>query len=299
MRTFKLYLIIISFGILFITQGLSQTARNYIIEEVYNTQTETLINTDKNISINYYDGLGRPIQGVQVGASPTGKNIVQHIEYDSFGREVKKFLPYTSEYGGEFYTEDAKTKQYDFYQGILPTSENVKADLDPWSEVIMEASPINRVLQQGAPGTTWQPKTNEPDNSVHFEYETNISNEVIYYEVDASNNLVNSGYFNANTLYKNGTRDENEVWSYGYTNSQGQVILKESDPTGLSLKTYYVYDDFGLLRYVLPPKAVELAGTTTPLDVNNPIISNLCIYYEYDYRNRMTIKKLPGQNRFI
>src|ERR671919_170159 len=35
-------------------------------------------------STGYYDGLGRPAQSVQEGASPIGHNIIQPIAYDEF-----------------------------------------------------------------------------------------------------------------------------------------------------------------------------------------------------------------------
>src|SRR5665213_380219 len=41
-------------------------------------------------SIQYFDGLGKPIQAVQVKASPFGNDIVQPIVYDPYEREITK-----------------------------------------------------------------------------------------------------------------------------------------------------------------------------------------------------------------
>lgn len=283
----------ILFGLLvFCVEKISaQETQNYIIEKTYLNES----GTDKNISVNYFDGLGRPIQSIQVGASPTGKDMVQHITYDSLGRESKKFLPYTSESTGGFFRDSAESELVKFYNNQLTTSTNVKADNDPWSVIEFEESPLNRVLQQGAPGSSWQPvKGSDEDHAVHFDYETNTPDEVIkLFSVDENNNLVVEGNYNDATLYKTGTRDENKVWSYEYKNMLGKVILKVSDPTGLKLQTYYVYDDYGLLRYVIPPKAMELIGKSTG-NISTDIIKNLCYYYQYDGRKRMAEKKLPG-----
>ncbi|RTZ46415.1 hypothetical protein EJ377_19405 [Chryseobacterium arthrosphaerae] len=37
--------------------------------------------------VQYFDGLSRPKQVVDVRSSPEGKDVVTHFEYDKFGRE--------------------------------------------------------------------------------------------------------------------------------------------------------------------------------------------------------------------
>ena len=44
-------------------------------------------------NIQYYDGLGRPSQNVQVGITPDGEDLVTLQEYDSFGRETRQWIP--------------------------------------------------------------------------------------------------------------------------------------------------------------------------------------------------------------
>ena len=265
---------------------------NYIIEKTYHTETtETSTHTgNKSVSINYFDGLGRASQRIQVAASPDGKDMIQHIAYDEFGRETKKYLPYTSTTAGGSYRDDAATEQDDFYK---TTFNSPTKSVDPWSDIVYEESPLNRILEQGAPGSDFQAKGGQADHAVHFAYQTNENNEVKRFELNTGDSLVVNAYYNASTLYKTGTRDENGVWSYEYKNILGQVLMKESDPEGLKLRTYYVYDIYGLLRYVIPPKAVELITQTTGA-VDADIISNLCYYYEYDGRKRMTMKQLPS-----
>ena len=46
------------------------------------------------VQVSYFDGLGRPIQQVAHKQSNSGKDIITHIEYDSFGRQTKDYLPY-------------------------------------------------------------------------------------------------------------------------------------------------------------------------------------------------------------
>ena len=284
-----------------ITIGENAVIMSAVNENFIHTTTPTIAYTslpeDGSQSIeqvSYFDGLGRPIQSVQIGTSPSGKDIIQHITYDDLGRETRKYLPYVSEIAGGAFRSDAETRQLEFYKGMLSTSTKVAISTNPWADIEFEKSPLNRVLEQGAPGEGWQVKTDGNGNTVRFAYETNTSNEVIHFEVGTSNQLVKTGTYNEGRLYKNATRDENKVWGAEYKNNRGQVLLKVADTTNLKLSTYYVYDDYGLLRYVLPPKAVELLDTTTVFDTSHAVIKNLCYYYEYDARKRMSLKKLPG-----
>src|SRR5690606_15797661 len=106
------------------------------------------------------------------------------------------------------------------------------------------------------------------------------------------------------------TKDEegNEVREY--TNKIGQVILKkvqavDTSTIDISLsnrnhwaQTYYVYDDLGNLRYVLPP---ELTYKVYQNDVYNPSttantgdLDLWAFQYKYDGRKRMIEKVVPG-----
>gem|GEM_PF-5170453 len=57
----------------------------------------------------------------------------------------------------------------------------------------------------------------------------------------------------------------------------------------MKLDTYYVYDRYGNLTYVIPPRASDL------ITINDTVLNNLCYQYRYDYRNRLVEKKLPGK----
>src|SRR5664280_5929 len=110
-------------------------------------------------------------------------------------------------------------------------------------------------------------------------------------------------YYEEGTLFKNVVKDEN--WTTGllhtteeYKDIQGNVVLKRSYVTVGStitpVETYYVYDDFGLLRYVLPPEAKHNLGTATVLTPLCDLVEKWCYYYEYYAYKRMIIKQLPS-----
>ncbi|WP_445456372.1 DUF6443 domain-containing protein [Flavobacterium sp. HNIBRBA15423] len=221
-------------------------------------------------SITYFDGLGRPIQQIAHKQSASGKDIVTHIEYDAFGRQTKEYLPFIASTTPSL---DIKPNEVVSFYGsnnvTLTGNPNFETTTNPYSEKELEASPLSRVFKQAAPGNAWAMSNGK---EIKFDYQTNIANEVKYFKAIANweatlglydISLSNLGYYNANELYKTITKDEN--WSatqanindhtiVEFKNKQGQVVLKRSHNQNKWHDTYYVYDDYGNLTYVLSPE---------------------------------------------
>src|SRR5690606_39009931 len=60
--------------------------------------------------------------------------------------------------------------------------------------------------------------------------------------------------------------------------------------------TYYVYDELGRLRFVLPPKAVDAVGAGS--SVSAAIVKELCLEYHYDAKGRQHSVHKPGEQGF-
>src|SRR5690606_27902960 len=138
-------------------------SQNFIIETVVRdsgirtiAQLQVLPVQAANRNIRYFDGLGRPIQTVHWQGSPEKKDIVQHIEYDGFGRESRKYLPYRDAGAGDgSYRTGGSAKVRGFYTD--PSVTDIVRTPFPYSETVFENSPLDRILEQGAPGEAWQP----------------------------------------------------------------------------------------------------------------------------------------------
>ena len=260
---------------------------------------EALNCSDKSETIQYFDGLGRPLQAVSVKATPDMKDLIQPFVYDDFGREAKNYLPFSTDgfNNGAYFSNDTLTTNWTKHYG---STESEYA----FAEKELENSPLSRVMEQGAPGEPWQivkigGVSIGTGHTVKMSYLSNQVGEVLNYEVNASSGALQIGsetHYEANQLYKTVTKDEN--WTNGkahtteeFKDKQGQVILKRTwldDSTPLN--TYYVYDDYGLLRYVLPPQAFADGNSI----ISSDELTGLCYQYKYDSRKRMTHKKLPG-----
>lgn len=261
--------------------------QNYI-----KTTTYTKPNQEQAIeSIQYFDGLGRPIQAITKGQATGGQDIVQHIEYDTWGRQSKEFLPLINGSGSLNFRDNAGNTTLSFYNDIL-------GDGNAFAEKNIENSPLNRVLAQGAPGTDWA-LTN--GHTIRFQYQANSYNDkVVQIKVNLDANFVPTftvgDFYPDNTLYKNVTTDENGNNSEEYKNTEGQVILKRTFATMANVKTplntYYVYDIYGNLTLVVPPKIV----VSPNVNLTNDQIVGLCYKYTYNEKNELVNKSLPDQS---
>ena len=268
---------------------------NYIaaynpIKEV-KTQTEfnNLPLKNAGMLVRYFDGLGRLKQEIGVKQSPGKKDIVTPVVYDEYGREHKKYLPFANPSQNGRSVSSPMVGQASYYKSLYGSADGNAA----YSETVFENSPLNRVQQQGMPGAAWQPDA----HPVRFEYSANQASDVLLFKIQ-NDELASYGYYNPNQLFVTITKDEN--WTGGkqhtteeFKDKEGKVILKRSYPeqdVTKRLNTYYVYDDFGLLRCVLPPQAFADENNSISVDERN----NYCYLYGYDARRRMIHKKLPG-----
>ena len=78
-------------------------------------------------------------------------------------------------------------------------------------------------------------------------------------------------------------------------NKQGQVVLKRTHNEGQAHDTYYVYDDFGNLTYVLSPAASDSVVDSSDT-IDQTVLDHLGYQYRYDHRNRLIEKKIPGKD---
>ncbi len=263
----------------------------------------------KSDTWTYLDDLGRPLQKVLQQSSPSKKDIVEPITYDALGRQKIEYLSYsataTTATPGYLHT-GALTKQAGFYQN----ADKVAQDTKPWAEKIFEPSPLNRVLQQGAAGTAWQPHPNAAvttDKVIHYSYEVNSGNDrVLLWTIDPADQLKATGYYPTGQLTKTVTTDEEGRAVIEFTDKKENVILKRvqavvSPSSGVYVlgqwaDTYYVFDDLGNLRYVFPPEAVLEIGApvTFPYTPGTGLMDRWAFLYTYDGRRRMVEKQVPG-----
>lgn len=98
--------------------------------------------------MQYFDGLGRPVETVQRGITTTGKDLVAIQEYDNLGRQTNTWLPVAIASNNGAFADLTKVKAS--VNAIYPS------EAAPFSKPVYDLSPLNRTLAKYGPGADWQ-----------------------------------------------------------------------------------------------------------------------------------------------
>ena len=181
---------------------LAQTStQNYTVTTVpYQAVSDPTALTDinSNSTIQYFDGLGRPVETVQKAITPTGKDLVSGIEYDSFGHDYRHLIP-----------KEVSGISGAYIPGF--SSEYATTEYEP--------SPLNRVTGQYGAGGEWY----SAGKKKAIDYTTNGS-DVKHFYVDGTQIKCDGSYADA-TLYGQKITDEDGKTTEQFTDKLGRKVL--------------------------------------------------------------------------
>lgn len=224
--------------------------------------------------IRFFDGLGRSLQEISVGASTGGKDLVKPFEPDFLDREdAKDYLPYGVTGSGS-YRGNAISEQQAYY------GAGVKA----YTEHHYETSGRERVLSSSLPGFTEVTSHSTAGSA---------ANSVLKLTYDSLTQTVSAdGYYPAGRFTVNITEGPDGSRSETYTDEYESPYLERVYLDGSSTwaDTYHIRDAIGRIVCVVPPaEAAQLTATTSGFSAAN------CYTYEYDARDRIVKRKMPAQ----
>lgn len=217
------------------------------------------------VSYQYYDGLGRPTTNAVAGLNLDGNYIHTLQTYDMKGRPYAKWasVPGTTspnDIGISTFTSLSAATYQDSY-GFSTTTYDA----------------LDRIKTTTKPGEAWHIS----NKSKHSRFVTNAAVSVKHYAAPTDViSLTDIGYYPANSLTGEEITDEEGNTLTTFKDFQGKTILERRNGNN---DTYYVYNDYGQLRYVLSPQ-YQQQGTK----------SKYVYEYRYDALGRMVKKILPG-----
>ncbi|MEM8899846.1 MAG: DUF6443 domain-containing protein [Bacteroidota bacterium] len=292
------------------------SSHNYIMSSTYReaSQQEASGAVSSPVlasQISYLDGLGREIQQVAVGISPDGKDVITPLVYDALGRMSHVYLPFAASSSGSGnssgaavggFQENALAKQQAFY---LSQSQISGSKSFPFSVSQFEASPLGRIIEQGAVGEAWQPEMGSPGvrtGEEHTVVNTYLTNESPVGGIAPNRLGWNSEYYPAGSLFINQTFDEHGALSESASDKLGRLVyVKKEVEEGVFAITHYCYDAFGNVRFVIQPEGMKMiqSGTIDSGVINSgspfmEVIEAFGFQYLYDQRKRVKKKKVPA-----
>ena len=256
-------------------------------QEISYVKTTTMTGASSGIvSTEYVDGLGRTSLTVSKDASPGCGDLATLQEYDLNGRPSRTWLPAPINAGGGFCGADA------FKQSSISNH----GDSKPFSQTRYDGSPLNRRVEELGPGSIWHTS----NKCVRTEYTTNSSNNPCRkYEVSTDGTSFSlNGTWQTGDLDVTVSVDEDGNRRLTFTDMRGLTVLQRdinSTDNNRQHDTYFIYDVYGNLCFVLPPMASDiLTSQNTSWTENSDDVARYCYCYKYDNRNLCVSKKLPG-----
>lgn len=279
------------------------TDRNFVREETVlieavktEDQVSGLLVEQKATQFRYWDGLGRVYETVDMGSSPSKADNIVATLYDNMGYKVKEYLPYAkAQNNGAFRSQyDAESKS--FYSATPKVSYEAT---QTFAQNTFENSSLNRIASNQGPGSDWFANTRKKQKQ---------------FLIDASGAFIKWTYVDDSTPPTMGIYDslqvtvsideENHV-TRDFIDKQGSTILKQSLESGdylntpastTWLSTYYIYDDVGFLKMVVPPEATARLNTEYITDntVKTNFIRRWCFQYRYDKNGNLIQQWIPG-----
>ena len=224
------------------------------------------------VSITHINELGQVVQTTLKSASPEGEDIVSYTEYNPSTRSINNWLPIVADGTNPLAISD-----------IQSLATNQYADISPYSTTTKELSHRGRVERITQAGEVYQ------NHSSHMEYDVNSTSMPHIVVVDSG--LRVEGEYPIGVLRKTTMIDADGKKQSTFVDMDERTIIAR---LGDDLDTYYVYDDFGRLRYVLPPAITRQMNGNSIFKDSDELIRNYAYVYKYDKRGNQIYKRLPG-----
>ncbi len=247
---------------LVINSLIAQSAyQNYVEQTIYLNEYAN----DYVSQIQYYDGIGRPTQNVVGGCNTNSKYLHLHQEYDLSGRTIKSWSPVVG-------------TNKNFISNINSVCKDAYSD--PMAFEAIEYDALDRTISVSIPGTKWK----ENAKKKRIDYRSNYREEVRLF---STFDLMGSTYYQRGSLNCTEEYNEDSVLTTTFRDKLDRIVLVRHGNENND--TYYIYNEQGLLAYVLPP----MYHLNSSEDIQTRL-DKYAFQYMYDKRELVTSKKLPG-----
>ncbi len=254
-------------------RGTMQTFAYSLVDGPYGQQSENSVSTMRHLNASgtritdhqYHDALGRPTLLAQGGMNTAGTYVYTLQTYDAVGRVADTWLPVA---GSPSLANQTETS-------IVALARSTYSDSHAYSTATYDG--VGRPVRSTTPGDLWHAAGKGRD-VIRL---TNAQNSVKRYSAPVDRvSLVKDGYYPAGSLIGEKTVDEDGRSITVFTDKYGRKVLERR---GTGNDTYFVYNIYGQLRYVLSPE-YQTAGYK----------DEYAYEYRYDARGNVVKRYIPG-----
>ena len=211
--------------------------------------------------IDYYDELGYVAETVDVGNNTSQTPLVVKLDYSPH-------MPLSSQWA------PVPATGLDYLNDVSYLARTTYNDTEAYSDYYYDD--FKELESSKKPGVAWE------DHIATITRNAVPAGAVRKYSVASNGSLHDDGMYPSGLLTSTTTTDEDGRSMTVYVNMHGNTILERRASDN---DTYYVYDDYGRLKYVLPPMCQQCSTSQ---------MSKYWYKYTYDDRGRCTEKQLPA-----
>ena len=222
------------------------------------------------VTTTYFDGLGRPVETVRVGAGGDFEDVAELTVYGHGDKVAERWLTVGTHSGGAFVAPASLIGEAKAFYGCDSPLTAFKYELS----------------EEGRPVSMMRPGASKPRIMEHgFCFDETVP----IFDVDGEGRLVRQGYYKEGTLRFTIETDETSAYSRSvFTDFDGRKVAELEDDAW----TFWVYDECGRLRFTVSPEGAR--RLTADGVCNSTIVEQYCSEWRYDGRNRVTMSRVPG-----
>lgn len=293
----------------FSTMGQLSTDQNFKYTSVFGNPVD-LVNvlgagsSDKKESVTYFNGKGRIIQSILLEFGGNMERVISPNSFNEFYISNKQYLPYSDNVNSLSFQSSALSDQLIFYN-----SSKYSFTTNPYTESVHTDDPLLNVIEQSFPGSEWGLSSG---HTIKNAFQIDLLSHPVYLfdvsfgsgDISSPNLIYTSELLNSDEVIINQVKNENWMPVDGNNNTslifideQGRNFLTRRYEANIPHDTYYVYDLFGNLAFVIPPKAADSIVVSGALALDYlQTLDSLGYQFIYDSLGRLSERKNPGKS---
>lgn len=237
----------------------------------------------------YINGFGKPLQSISMGKGGESDIVIPFDQRASL--DQLSFLPYPIPSNSTFQSNPFVGEQ-SYYNGTT-SGYNLEGGYSFSRNKLTSIAGVT-YNSEYAPGLSLIGSNR--GNTAYQYYNVANDGNIPMLTIDAtSGNPISTGNYSYGEIIVKVQLGQHAAISKMLYDKSNKLIAKKVKEGNNWLETWYVYDDFGKLAWVLPPKSISYSSGNMNVPTGS-LLTNLCYQYQYDKYGAVIKKQVPDQD---